>query len=288
MDFSSITIVGPGLLGGSIALAAAKRGYRGELRVWGRREEAVREVEAAGAVSLATTDLSKAVSGAELVVLCTPIGTMRDLAERLAGAIAPRAVVTDVGSVKRPVVEALEAVFGPTGRFVGSHPMAGAELAGFGSSRADLFEGATAIVTPTERTDPETLETVRCFWEWLGCRVREIDPTGHDEAVALVSHLPHLLAAALVDIVCEQDPNSLDFCGNGFKDTTRIASGPPAMWAEILRANRGPVRQSLQAILRKIELFGRCLDERDGASLESLLQKAKTGRDRLRSDCRNG
>lgn len=288
MDFSRVTIVGPGLLGGSIALAAQARAYEGEVRIWGRRKEAVEEVKACGAVSLATTDLTEAVSGADLVVLCTPIGIMAGLAERMVGSIRDDTVITDVGSVKEPVVKDLERIFDETGRFVGSHPMAGAELAGFAAAREDLFEGATAIVTPTAKTEPAALGQVHRFWEWLGCHVREVEPGRHDEVIALVSHLPHLIAAALVNLVSEEDPNSLDFCGNGFKDTTRIASGPPEMWAEILETNNAPLRRSLEAIVNRIEDFRRCLDEQDSKALEGLLRKAKSDRDRLRSGCRHG
>jgi prephenate dehydrogenase len=274
-----LAILGPGLLGGSIALAARRAGgFR--VAAWARRSEAVAELEKRELADAASTDLLTVVEGADLVILCVPIGAMGALAREIAPLLPPGAVVTDVGSVKGPVVSELGAVFSTHGRFVGSHPMAGSEQAGIEAARADLFDGAACIVTPDERTDPEAAATVHTFWQTIGGRVLELAPAEHDEIVALISHFPHLLAATLVGMVADKNVAALDFSGPGFRDITRVASGPPAMWTEILSTNHVAVRAAAEAMIVKLREIVRLLD-RD-APMTEFLNQAKAQRDRLR------
>ena len=275
----SLAIVGPGLLGGSIALAARRAGgFRTGL--WARRAEAVAEIAALGIAESVSTDLRAIVAAADLVILCVPIGAMPALAREIAGLISPRTIVTDVGSVKAPVVAELGAIFRERGRFVGSHPMAGSEQNGIRAARAELFEDAACILTPEPSSDTAAVAELRAFWQTLGCRVLEVSPAAHDEIVALVSHLPHLLAATLVHTVLAENPRAIEFSGPGFRDTTRVAAGPPAMWAEILRTNRDAVRKSAEAMIEKLRGILTLLD-RDQPMTEFLTQ-AKAQRDRLR------
>ncbi len=275
----SLAILGPGLLGGSIALAARRAGgYR--VGLWARRAEAVAEIEALGVADAASTDWRAIVAGADLVILCVPIGAMPALAREIAGALSPRTLVTDVGSVKALVVAELGEIFRGRARFVGSHPMAGSEQTGMRAARATLFEDATCILTPDATTDAEAVAEVGAFWKTLGGRVLEVAPAEHDEIVALVSHLPHLLAATLVQTVLAANARAFEFCGPGFRDTTRVAAGPPAMWAEILRTNRAAVRQSAEAMIEKLREILTLL-ERDQPMTE-FLTEAKAQRDRLR------
>lgn len=276
----NIAILAPGLLGGSLALALRARGEQ-TISVWARRQEAVEEVQRQGSAHFASTDLGAVVRRAELVILCTPIGSMAGLARELAGLVTPATLVTDVGSVKASIVAELGGILG--GRFVGSHPMAGSERAGLEAARADLFAGAVCIVTPDAASEPGAVAAVSAFWEKLGCRVRQLAPAEHDEVVALVSHLPHLLAATLVETAAGAHPAALDFCGPGFRDTTRVASGPPAMWAEILHANRDAVRKSAEAMIENLRRAVTLLDSApaDPAMLD-FLTHAKAARDRLR------
>ncbi len=274
-----IAILGPGLLGGSIALAARARGGFG-VSMWARRPEAVEEVARRQIADRATSDLRAAVADASLIILCVPVGAMPALAAQIVDAIPAGAIVTDVGSVKESVCAELGAIFRPRGRFVGSHPMAGSDQTGIAFARADLFEDAAAIVTPDHSTDRDALAQVGEFWRLLGSRVLEVAPAEHDRIVALISHLPHLLAAVLVDTVASEDPAAFDFCGPGFRDTTRVASGPPAMWAEILRTNSTAVRAATEALIEKLRGIATLLD-RDRPMTEFLTQ-AKAQRDRLR------
>ncbi len=275
----TLAIIGPGLLGGSIALAARRAGgWRTAL--WARRAAAVAEIAALGIADAASTDLRGIVAGADLVVLCVPIGAMPALAREIADAISQRTIVTDVGSVKASVVADVGAIFHGRGRFVGSHPMAGSEQTGIGAARAELFDGAACIVTPDAATDAGALAEVRAFWQMLGARVLEVAPAAHDEIVALVSHLPHLLAATLVQTVLAENARAFEFCGPGFCDTTRVAAGPPAMWAEILRTNREAVRKSAEAMIEKLRGIITLLDQDE--PMTAFLTAAKTQRDRLR------
>jgi prephenate dehydrogenase len=281
---NKLAVIGPGLLGGSIALAARQHASW-RVSIWARRPEAVAELRDRGIGDEASTELAAVADGADLVVLCIPIGAMPSVAECLATVIAPRAIVTDVGSVKARVVEELTPIFRERGRFVGSHPMAGSEQTGITAARADLFGGSVCIVTPHEGADPQAVETVGAFWRTLGCRVRHLHPAEHDETVALISHLPHLLAAALVNSVSAQRPGALDFVGPGFRDTTRVAGGPPPMWTEILASNGPAVLKSADAMIAKLREFMTLLERQsdgDTLSMNEFLTHAKTERDRLR------
>jgi prephenate dehydrogenase len=274
-----LAILGPGLLGGSIALSARRSGGF-HIGLWARRAEAVAEIEALGIADETSSDLEAIVKGADIVVLCIPIGAMPEIARQIAGMISPEAVVTDVGSVKECVVAELEPIFRERGRFIGSHPMAGSEQAGVRAAKADLFDGAACIVTPGEFSDAGAVEKIRAFWEKLGCRVMELSPKAHDGIVAQISHFPHLLAAALVQTVAEENPRAFDFSGPGFRDMTRVAGGPPAMWAEILRSNRDAVRKSAEAMIEKLRGIVTVLDREE--PMTEFLTQAQAWRDRLR------
>ncbi len=277
MKFNHIAILGPGLLGGSLALALRERAPQCRVSLWARREAAVEEARAAGVCSLASTDLAQVVEGADMVVLCVPIGAMPGLAQQMAPLLGPDVIVTDVGSVKTPVVEALAPLLK---RFVGSHPMAGSEQTGLAAARSDLFEGTVSLVTPHPAADPAALEAVAALWRLVGCSLRTLSPQEHDAAIGLVSHLPHLIAAALVDVVCAQNPGAMDFCGNGLRDTTRIASGPPEMWTEIVATNHAVLGNQLQAFIARLQEVARDLAGGDDSKLKAFLTNAKIQRDR--------
>jgi prephenate dehydrogenase len=270
-----LTIVGPGLLGGSIGLAARHRKVAGKVVVWARRQEAADEAYKLGAADEATTDLRRAVADAELVVLAVPIGVMRSLAEQ----IPAGCVVTDVGSVKYPVVTALSEKLP---KFVGSHPMAGSEQTGIEAARRELFDNTVCIVTPREDTDKAALNLVFEFWKSLGCQVRTLAPQEHDEIVARISHLPHLVAAAVVNVVCSDGAHPLNFVGPGFKDFTRIASGPPEMWTEIAVENRQEIARGLDHLIEELGKLRTALENADAVELRAMLKRAKHYRDELR------
>lgn len=281
---TKLAVIGPGLLGGSLALAA-RRGGGFHVSLWARRPEAVDELRELNVADEASNDLLAVTDAADVVVFCVPIGAMAPLAEQIAPTLRRDSLVTDVGSVKAAVVAQLAPIFRKGARFVGSHPMAGSEQTGIRAARADLFDDAVCIVTPNGESEPEAVSGIREFWRTMGCRVREISPEAHDEAVAAVSHLPHLAAAALVNAVAERSPAAFDFAGPGFRDTTRVASGPPDMWTEILSSNRRAVRKSAEAMIAKLEEFITLLDSNTPESqirMNQFLTQAKVQRDSLR------
>lgn len=280
MKFSKVAILGPGLLGGSIALALRERQLAAEISLYGRSDKSLEGARQAGVTSAMFTDPCRAVEDAEVVIFCTPIGVMPELAEKILPALDPFAVVTDVGSVKGGVVASLEALFEGKARWVGSHPMAGSEQAGFAAARADLFERSVCIVTPTDATDPQATETARGLWTALGCRVLQLDPLKHDELVAQISHLPHLVAAALVQAASEE---SLALIGNGFRDTTRVAAGPPPMWTDILLSNRAALETALSRLISTLEQARTQLRSGDEKGLHELLSQANHVRCQLGS-----
>ena len=277
-----LTILGPGLLGGSIGLAGRERQVAARVAVWARRAEAVDQARAMGVADEATENLERAVAEADLVVLATPIGVMRELSERMKPFLAGDCVVTDVGSVKYSVVAELTQVFAGHARFVGSHPMAGSEQAGLEAARRDLLHQAVCIVTPREDTDPAAVRVVHDFWRALGCELATLSPQAHDEIVAHISHLPHLVAAALVNLVCADGPGALRFVGPGFRDFTRIASGPPEMWTEIGLENRHEVGRALETLIGELGKVRAALENADRIELRAMLKRAKHFRDELK------
>ena len=272
----NITVVGVGLLGGSVGLAAKAADERVRVVGVGRRESSLRRALAAGAVDQATLDTAEGVAGADLVVLATPMAAYEDHLLAMKPALPRRAVVTDVGSTKALVVRVGESVLGRGGPFVGSHPMAGGESRGAEFARADLFVNATCIVTPTPHTRPACAKRVERFWRMLGAVTIRLSPAAHDKAVARASHLPHVLAALIVALQGRRDH---DLVGAGFLDTTRIASGDPGMWREILITNRKAVLDAIDAADEQLMRLRDLLEVGDGAALERYLAQAKKRRD---------
>ncbi len=277
--FRQLTILGPGLLGGSVGMAVRHRKLAERVVVWARRPEAADQAVALGAADVAAVDVRRAVAEADALVFATPLGVMRTLAESLRGVVRPGCLVTDVGSVKYDVVARLGAVFP---RFVGAHPMAGSEQAGIEAARRDLFENAVCLLTPVATTEPAALQQAHDFWKGLGGVVRTLSPQMHDEIVARVSHLPHAVAAAVVNVVCREDGRALEFAGGGFRDFSRIASGPAEMWTEICLENRHELGRALDALLEELTRLRAALENADGVELKAMLKRAKHYRDEWR------
>jgi prephenate dehydrogenase len=277
-----LTIVGVGLLGGSVAKAVRARGAAREVIGVARDASRVRAAVEDGALDRVTEDLADGVRGADLVVLAAPVRTIEGLLERMWGALAGDTIVTDVGSSKAAIVAKAEALAAKTPRtFVGSHPMAGSEKSGYAVARADLFQGALVIVTPTDASEPRAVKAVTGFWELLGARVMTLEPEAHDAAVAAISHLPHLVACALVEAVARELPHALPVAARGFKDTTRIAAGDPTMWQEIFLANAAPLREALGSFRRALDALERQIAAGDPAALEATLARIKSAREKL-------
>jgi prephenate dehydrogenase len=280
--FRKITIVGVGLLGGSIGLAIRRRRLARQIAGYVRRQASLQDCERAGAVDFATTDPLAAAWEADLVILCTPLAQMRSMVERLLPALKRGAIITDVGSVKASVVRDLECLVARAGaHFVGSHPMAGAEKTGVAAARSDLFERTVCVVTPTRKTDRRALKKVKQFWMAVGSRVLELKPETHDALVSRSSHLPHLVAAALANYVLNpaQPESQAALCANGFRDTTRIASGSPEMWRDIALANRGNLVEALDAFVIHLRKLRRKVKQGDAKAIARFFETAKQRRD---------
>src|SRR5436190_2138006 len=236
----------------------------------------------AGLVDRIATDVAAGVDGADCVVLAATVGANERLLESIWARVPAGALLTDVGSTKRRIVTAAERL--AAGRplaFLGSHPMAGSEKSGWQVARADLFRGATVIVTPTDATEPRAIKGVSALWEALGARVSALDPETHDRTVAAISHLPHVAAWALVDAVGRFEPGALAFAARGFRDTTRIAASDPPMWRDVLLANADAVRASLGAFRAALDELERLLAAGDAAGIEELLARLKATREGL-------
>ena len=273
---------GVGLLGGSIGLAVKRRKLACEVAGYVRRAASLKDCEQAGAVDYATTDLLAAVSNADLIILCTPLAQMRALAEQFLPALKRGAIVTDVGSVKAGVVRELDALLKKSGaHFVGSHPMAGGEKMGVLAARADLFAGAVCVVTGANGTNVTAQRKVEAFWKSLGARTLRLDAAQHDLVVSRSSHLPHVVAATLAGLVLDsrQPKQQAALCATGFRDTTRVASGSPEMWRDIVLANRKNVSQSVDAFVTELKKFQTALKQSDAQAVEKFFATAKARRD---------
>ena len=267
MNFGTVAILGPGLIGGSLALALAERGLADRLMIYARSPRALDEIRLAGVDAELTQNPSEAVREADVVILCVPIEAMAGLVHEIRDALKPNALVTDVGSVKGSVDRDLAPLLHDRALWIGSHPMAGSEQAGFSAARANLFVNAAVVITPTPQTHREAKDRAEQFWAALGGRVLVYDPKWHDDAIAQVSHIPHLVAAALVGNVFDE---FLPAAGSGLRDTTRVASGSPELWTEIIWANREAIRATLLPLVLELSK----LQEALGAENKTLLRDA--------------
>jgi len=279
-----LAVVGVGLLGGSVVKAARQGGLARRIVGIGRDAGRLQPALDDGTLDLAVTDLDAGVRDADFILLAAPVLTIEGLLERVwRAAPGAGAVVTDVGSTKGNIVRAAErlAATRPLA-FVGSHPMAGSEQAGYRVARPDLFRGATVIVTPTETTELAALKKTTEFWEALGARVSSLDPETHDRTVAAISHLPHLIACALVDGAARAEPAALEFAARGFRDTTRIAAGDPDMWTEIFLANRDALTATVDAFREALGELQQVIDGGRADALRAVLARIKATRDQVR------
>ena len=284
--FRKITIIGVGLLGGSLGLAIRRRKLARKTVGFVRRRASLKDCERAGAVDFATTDLLAAVRDADLVVLCTPIGQMQPRVEEMLPALKRGVIITDVGSVKAGVVRDVESLVRRAGgHFVGSHPMAGAEKTGVAAARGDLFERTVCVVTPTRRTDRAALQKVKRFWTAVGSRALEMKPEIHDRLVSRSSHLPHVIASTLAAHVLNPALPKMQaaLCANGFRDTTRIASGSPEMWRDIALANRRKLAGALGDFIRDLQKAQKLVKKGDARALSKFFETAKQRRDDWRA-----
>jgi len=285
--FKQMTIVGVGLIGGSLGMICKQRGLAEAVVGTGRRVENLKKALERKAIDRYTTDLAEAASGSDLLVLAAPVDTFEATLKTCAPRLAPGAIVTDVGSVKGALVASMEALVPPGVQVVGGHPIAGKEKTGVETASAELFQGALCLLTPTPRTDPAALAKIRRIWEIAGARVSEMDPDVHDRVLGAISHLPHIVAFALVNAITdiqETQAAGLDlqaFSGGGYRDTTRIAASSPEMWRDICLWNRDNLVSQIEAFQACLEKLKALVKAGDGDGLAREFERAKKVRERI-------
>lgn len=278
MLFDQITIVGVGLIGGSVGLAAKQRNLAGRFVGTGRVQKSLARAAELGAIDAHTTDLAGAVRDAGLVVVCTPVDRIADVILRAAPHCRPGTIFTDGGSTKANILDELDGRLHAGVAFVPAHPLAGSEKQGVEHARADLFADRVTILTPTLATDAAALQRVEAFWQALGSRVVRMSPEEHDRILAATSHLPHAVAAAAAGVTPAE---WLPYTAGGFRDVTRIAAGDPQLWAAIFDANRDAVLAAIDRFADRLDTFRKLLAAGDGAGLARWLSEAKQVRDAL-------
>lgn len=277
-----LSIIGVGLIGGSLARALKAAGACNEIVGWGRSEEPLQKALALGVIDRAETDLAAAVKEADVVVIGVPVGAMESVLSQLKPHLEPQTVVTDVGSTKGSVIAAAQKVFGilPP-RFIPGHPIAGTEKSGVEASFAELYRNRRVILTPDEDSDPDAVTLVRRLWEQAGAEVIEMSVVHHDEVLAATSHLPHMLAFTLVDTLArlEDHDDIFRFAAGGFRDFTRIASSNPQMWHDICLNNRDALLKMLRRFSDELNTLAAAIENGDGQALLETFERAKAARD---------
>lgn len=283
MSWERVAIVGVGLMGGSLGLALKERGLAGQVVGVGRRKRSLTRALQRGACDEITTDIAAGVRKAEMVVVATPVGSVLSVIQAAAPVLSPDSVLTDVASAKSHIVRAAESLLGHEQlRFVGGHPLVGSEKKGVQHAHAELYEGATVVLTPVEGTDPAALDQVSQLWRSVGATSTLLSPEEHDTILAQTSHLPHLVAAALVNALARGWGR---YSGPGFLDGTRVAASDPALWKDIFLSNATEVVRALARFRKQLENLENALAAEPEA-LERLLTRAQRLRQGLKPDSR--
>jgi len=283
MFFERVAVIGVGLIGGSFALAlkAAKR--CGHVAGAGRSAANMQLALARGAIDSIASGAAAAARDADLVLISTPVAQIEKILLSIDSTIKPDAIITDAGSTKRDVVAAARAALGRRiSQFIPAHPIAGAEHSGVAAANSELFRGRRLILAPLEENSGEDVETLASLWSAFGARVSRMTPEAHDAVFAAVSHLPHLLAYALVHEVSERSDAAelFGYAAGGFRDFTRIASSHPEMWRDICVANSDQLLKEVARFSAELEKIKKLLETRDAASLEKLFAEARAARER--------
>ncbi|MDI6703172.1 MAG: prephenate dehydrogenase/arogenate dehydrogenase family protein [bacterium] len=274
-----VAIIGVGLIGGSLGLALKKAGFASEIIGIGRNRESLEKACELGAVDWVTTDTSAGVKHVDIVVVATPISVIFEIIPKISPLLPSRCIVTDVGSTKQKIVEEMDLL--PI-NFVGGHPISGSEKRGIDAAREDLFLDATVVLTPTRKTDRHALQVIISLWENIGSHVLEMDPKEHDLLLAITSHLPHIAASSLVEIVstCKHKDVPL-LLGKGFKDTTRIAESDPILWRDICLSNKEVIVKVLSKYREIIANFEQLIARGDKEQLTEGFSRAKKWREKI-------
>jgi len=275
-QWNTISILGVGLIGGSIGAAICQRKIAKKVVGIGRSAARLRQAKKIGAVTSTTTQLERGVAEADLVIVCTPSDQVAEHVLRVSQVCAPNTLITDAGSVKGKIVSQVERTIGSKACFIGSHPLAGSEKTGCQYSDADLLVDRVVVVTPMRRTDQRQLAEIEKFWHLLGAQVIQMTPAAHDRTLATTSHLPHVVASALAAATPAHD---LPCTATGWRDTTRIAAGDAELWRQILLGNRSHVLKSLDRFEKVLNSIRQAIEQDHGGQLRKTLATGKKIRD---------
>jgi prephenate dehydrogenase len=284
---NKLCVIGVGLIGGSLARALRKAGMVNTIVGAGRDQAHLERAKALGVIDTFNSELAEAVKDADMVVLCVPLGAMRAVMEQIKDHVADNSILTDVGSAKCSVINDAQTVFGQLPvNFVPGHPIAGTEQSGVEASFAELYENRRVIVTPHEQSAADATNKVKAMWRACGAEVVEMKPAHHDEILAATSHLPHMLAYTLVDVLARMDDSQeiFDFAAGGFRDFTRIASSDPNMWHDICLANHEALVPVLEKFSDELRQLADAVRNGDSAFIKDTFTRAKQARDKFCND----
>jgi len=276
--FDTIAIAGVGLIGGSLGMAAKKLGLARRVIGLGRSESRLMKAQILGAVDEYTLDFASGASEADLVVICTPVQTVVPVIRQMAGSLKPGAIITDVGSTKAEIVRQAGAITPDGCSFIGGHPMAGSEQAGVEAAYPDLFLGATYVLTPSEECSLADLGKMTELAEAIGSDVQVMDPERHDAAVAIISHLPHAIAASLLRVAetaQRSGGKAFSLAAGSFRDLTRISDSPPELWRDICSTNTESIVAALDSLEQQLREFRQALTARDEDAIERFFEDAR-------------
>ena len=277
---NKITIIGVGLIGGSLAKAIKANQLANKVCGYGRDQSRLEKAKNNNIIDELSTNIDEAVKGADIVVIATPVGTFKQILEAIEPLITEQVIISDVGSTKTNIVKIVNEVLGEKSKcFVPAHPIAGKEKSGFEVSVPDLFKDKKTIITPLENNAPESIKVIHDMWIGTGAEVDYLSPESHDELLGMTSHLPHMLAFSLVNYLVSQSPNASIYAGGGFKDFSRIASGDAVMWRDICIQNKEQIINHLKGYQSTLSELIDAIDDDDSKRLEMLFTTAKNTRD---------
>lgn len=277
---NKITIVGVGLIGGSLAKALKEKNLAKTVFGYGRDRSRLEEAKKSNIIDDYSTQIEKAVNHADIIVIATPVGTFRNIFSEVKPLIVDDVIISDVGSTKTNIVDIAKEILGDKSQcFVPAHPIAGKEKSGFEASDGNLYIGKKVIITPIEDNSSESIQVIESMWKNVGAEVDFMSPQSHDDLLGMTSHLPHMLAFSLVNYLVDQNPSASIYAGGGFKDFSRIASGDAVMWRDICLQNKDKIITHLRGYQSTVEELIDAIDQEESDKLELLFATAKKTRD---------
>lgn len=287
-----VSIIGVGLIGGSFGLALKKKRLVGQVVGIGRHIHKLKEAKRLGAIDSYTTDFARGVKDSDIVMVAAPVGKIPLIVKRILPHLKEGCIITDVGSTKEKVVKKVHEILlkssgkgrRPKVSFIGGHPMAGSEKQGVRNARADIFSGTTCVLTPADRNGRKAAKVIRDLWKRMGARILLLKPEEHDYLVAYTSHLPHVLASILANLmgrVCKEDPRASRAIAGSISDMTRIAASNPEMWIDICLSNNKAISESINVMIKHLEKFKKSIEKKRKREIQDLFHKGRLARRKL-------